>query len=408
MSAQLQTALWAAAVPQREHSLRNHADRALRAAAGFWFVVVVLGQVVFAFAVASFYGLSAARGNWQQWNKSMTHGYTPGHPMKNLVVAIHLGSAVIILLSGAIQLIPAIRRRFPSFHRWNGRMYFMTAFTLSLAGLYMLWFRGSVGDLSQHLGQSLDAILIMLCSAMALRYALARDFKTHRRWALRLFMVVSASLFIRAGVFLSFALNHGPFGFDQATFSGPFLTFMSFGQYLVPLAVLEIYLRTQNSAGARGRFAMAAGLVALTVVMGAGIVVVSMAVFLPNIRKAFDSRKSIADTLSATIAISGIDQAAKQYHELKASAPSTYDFDENEVNSLGYQLLQGHKFKQAIRIFQLNVETYPQSGNTWDSLAEAYMDDGEKAQAIANYQRSLQLNPSNANAIKMLQKLNAP
>ncbi len=270
----------------------------------------------------------------------MTHGYAPGHPMDNLVVAIHLGSAVIILLSGALQLIPHIRHRSPFFHRWNGRIYFVTAFSLSLAGLYMMWFRGAVGDLSQHLGQSLDAVLIMLCSALALRYALARDFKTHRRWALRLFMVVSASLFIRAGVFLSFVLNRGPFGFNQATFSGPFLTFMSFGQYLVPLAVLEIYLRTQDRGGARGRFAMAAGLFVMTVVMGAGIVAVTMAVFLPNIKKAFDSRKSIADTLSATIASSGIDQAAKQYHELKAAAPSTYNFDENELNSLGYRFIQ--------------------------------------------------------------------
>jgi tetratricopeptide (TPR) repeat protein len=408
MSTQSQTALWIAAIPQRKHSLRNHADRALKTAARFWFVVAVLGQLVFAFAVASFYGLSAARGNWQQWNKSMTHGYTPGHPMKNLVVAIHLGSAVIILLSGAIQFIPTIRYHFPSIHRWNGRIYFVTAFALSLAGLYMLWFRGTVGDLPQHIGQSLDAFLIMLCSALALRYALARDFKTHRRWALRLFMVVSASLLIRAGIFLSFFLNHGPFGFDQASFSGPFLTFMSFGQYLVPLAVLEIYLRTQDSAGASGRFAMAAGLFALTVLMGVGIIVVTMAVFLPNIKKAFDNRKSIADTLSATIAASGIEQAAKQYHELKAAATATYEFDENEVNSLGYQLLHAHKFNQAIRIFQLNVEAYPRSGNTWDSLAEAYMDDGDKAQAVANYQRSLEINPKNANAVKMLQRLNAP
>jgi hypothetical protein len=408
MSTQSQTALWGAAVSQREHSLRYHADRALKAAAGFWFVVTVLGQLLFAFAVASFYGLSAARGNWQQWNKSMAHGYTPGHPVKNLVVAIHLSSAVVILLSGAIQLIPKIRQRFPAFHRWNGRIYFVTAFAISIAGLYMLWFRGTVGDLAQHLGQSLDAVLIMLCSALALRYALARNFRTHRRWALRLFMVVSASLFIRAGIFLSFVLNHGPFGFNQATFSGPFLTFISFGQYLVPLAVLEIYLRTQDRAGARGRFAMAAGLLVLTVVMGAGIAAATMVTFLPNIKKAFDSRKSIADTLSATIAGSGIDQAAKQYHELKATAPSTYDFDENEVNSLGYQLLQADKYKQAIRIFQLNVETYPQSGNTWDSLAEAYMDDGDKAQAIANYQRSLRINPRNVNAVKMLHKLNAP
>src|ERR1700678_1793502 len=123
MSTQAQTALWITAAPQREHSLRKNADRALKTAAGFWFVVAVLGQLVFAFAVASFYGLTAARGNWQQWNRTMTHGYSPGHPMKNVVVAIHLGSAVVILLSGALQLIPILRLRFPSFHRWNGRIY---------------------------------------------------------------------------------------------------------------------------------------------------------------------------------------------------------------------------------------------------------------------------------------------
>jgi len=407
MSTQLQTAFWIPATTQRARSLRKLADSTLKAAAGFWFVVVVLGQLVFAFTVASFYGLTAARGNWQQWNKSMTHGYAPDHPMGNLVVAIHLTSAVIIMFSGAIQLIPQIRRRAPSFHRWNGRIYFVTAFTVSLAGLYMMWFRGTVGDLPQHLGQSLDAALIMLCAAMALRYALARDFKTHRRWALRLFMVVSASLFIRAGIFLSFLLNHGPFGFNAVTFSGPFLTFMSFAQYLVPLAVLEVYLRTQDRAGAPGRFAMAAGLFVLTVVMGGGIVAVTMGAFLPNIKRAYDNRKSIAETLSATIASSGIDQATKQYHDVKSAAPASYNLDEDELNALGYQLIQAHQLKHAIRVFQLNVEAYPQSDNTYDSLGEAYMNDGDKAQAIANYQRSLQINPRNTNAVKMLQKLNA-
>jgi Flp pilus assembly protein TadD len=144
------------------------------------------------------------------------------------------------------------------------------------------------------------------------------------------------------------------------------------------------------------------------VMLGAGIVAVTMAGFLPNIKRAYDSRRSIADTLSATLATSGIDQAAKQYHEVKAAAPATYNLDEDELNALGYQLIQSHQFKHAIRVFQLNVEAYPQSGNTYDSLGEAYMDDGNKAQAVANYQRSLQINPRNANAVKMLQKLNAP
>jgi hypothetical protein len=408
MSTQLQTAPYIVDSPQKVYSLQKVAEKTLKAAAAFWFVVVVLGQLVFAFTVASFYGLSAVRGHWQQWNKTMTHGYAPEHPVGNLVVSIHLASAVIILLSGAMQLIPQIRRHAPRFHRWNGRVYMVTAFTVSLAGLYMIWFRGTVGDISQHLGQSLDAVLIMVCAVVALRYALVRDFKSHRRWALRLFMVVSASLFIRAGIFFSFLVNNGPFGFNAATFSGPFLTFMSFGQYLVPLAVLEIYLRIQGRAGAAGRFAMAAGLLVLTVMLGAGIVAVTMAAFLPNIRRAYDTRTSIAETLSETIAANGIDRAAEQYHEVKAVAPTNYNLDEDELNALGYQLVQAHKLPQAIRIFQLNVEAYPNSGNTYDSLAEAYMDDGDKSQAIANYQRSLQLNPKNSNAVKMLQKLGVP
>jgi uncharacterized membrane protein len=408
MSTQLQTPFAIPGSRSVKYSPRNIADPTLNASAAFWFIVVVLGELVFATAVASFYGLTAARGNWQQWNKFMAHGYTPGRPMANTVVVIHLASAVIILLSGALQLIPVVRRRAPLFHRWNGRIYMVTAFTVSLAGLYMLWIRGTPGDLSQHLGQSLDAVLIMLCSMLALRYALLRDFRTHRRWALRLFMAVSASLFIRAGVFLSLVVNHGPFGFDANTFSGPFLTFMSFGQYLVPLAVLEIYLRTQDRAGAFGRFAMAAGLFVLTVGLGAGIVAVTMAIFLPNLKRAYDSRKSIAETLSATIATSGIDQAAQQYLQLREASAATYNLDEGELNSLGYQLVQANKLKQAIRIFQLNIEAYPNSGNTYDSLGEAYMDDGNKLQAIANYKRSLQLNPANNNAMKMLQKLNAP
>jgi uncharacterized membrane protein len=408
MSTQLQTPFAIPAVTRTKYSTRKIADTTLKVAAAFWFVVVVLGELIFATAVASFYGLAAARGNWHQWNKFMSHGYTPGRPMANLVVAIHLASAVIILLSGALQLTPLLRRRAPLFHRWNGRVYMVTAFTVSLAGLYMMWFRGTPGDLSQHLGQSLDAVLIMLCSVLALRYALLRDFRTHRRWALRLFIVVSASLFIRAGIFLSLVLNHGPFGFNADTFTGPFLTFISFGQYLVPLAVLEIYLRVQDRAGAFGRFAMAAGLFVLTVGLGAGIAAVTMAVFLPNVKRAFDSRTSIAETLSATIATGGIDQAAQQYHQLRAIRASAYNMDEDELNVLGYQLVKANKLEQAVRIFQLNVEAYPNSGNAYDSLAEGYMDDGNKLQAIANYKKSLQLNPANNNAIKMLQKLNAP
>ncbi|MGB8889473.1 MAG: DUF2306 domain-containing protein [Candidatus Korobacteraceae bacterium] len=322
----------------------------------------------------------------------------PGDGVGNSAVAIHLVSAVIIILSGAVQIVPQVRNRFPVFHRWNGRIYMVTAFSISLAGLYMMWVRGTIGGLAPHLAQSLDAVLIMLCAILALRYALARDFKTHRRWALRLYLVVSASLFIRAGFFFAaFAPN-----------PDKFFTFISFAQYLVPLAVLELYLRTQDRGRAPARFAMAGGLFVLTVALAAGIVAVAVGGWLPNIKRAFDHRKSIAETLSATIASSGIGQAAQQYHDLKAAAGAAiYNFDEDELNTLGYQLIRTKKFEEAIRVFELNVEAYPQSANVYDSLAEAYMDDGNQALAIADYKKSLQLNPKNSNAVRMLGKLNA-
>jgi uncharacterized membrane protein len=404
MSTQVQPAIFVSKNPQAL-PLRRYADRVLRWAAGFWFIVVVLGQIIFAVTVASFYGLTAARGHWQQWNKNMTHGYSADHPVGNVVVAIHLISAVVITLSGAIQLVPLVRRKAPLFHRWNGRVYMVTAFSVSLAGLYMLWMRGAVGDLPQHIGQSLDGVLIMVFAVLALRTALARDFAAHRRWALRLFLAVTASLFIRAGVFLTIVLNHGPLGFDGATFTGPFLTFMAFGQYLVPLAVLELYLRTQQRGGAWSRFAMAGGLVALTVLLGMGIASVSMAGFLPLIKRAFDSRISIGETLLATLDAQGIDQAARQYRELRQTSPAAYDFDEDELNGLGYNLIQRHKYSQAVRILQLNADAYPQSANAWDSLGEAFMDYGKKAQAIAAYRKSLQLNPANVNAVQMIRKM---
>jgi tetratricopeptide (TPR) repeat protein len=97
--------------------------------------------------------------------------------------------------------------------------------------------------------------------------------------------------------------------------------------------------------------------------------------------------------------------AIKQYRDLKASQPGNYDFGEPELNTLGYQLLQMRRAPEAIEIFKLNVEAYPQGFNAYDSLAEAYMMRGDKDLAIANYKKSLELNPQNTNAADKLKSL---
>jgi tetratricopeptide (TPR) repeat protein len=78
---------------------------------------------------------------------------------------------------------------------------------------------------------------------------------------------------------------------------------------------------------------------------------------------------------------------------------------EADLNRLGYELLNDKKNAEAIEILKLNVEEFPASANVYDSLGEAYMAAGFKEQAIANYKKSLELDPKNTNAEEMLKKL---
>ena len=83
------------------------------------------------------------------------------------------------------------------------------------------------------------------------------------------------------------------------------------------------------------------------------------------------------------------------------------NFDEDELNALGYDLMHSKQTRAAVRILQLNTESYPASGNTWDSLGEAYMNAGDNQNAIANYRKSLAINPANRNVLMMLGRLGA-
>ncbi|HEV8158287.1 MAG TPA: DUF3471 domain-containing protein, partial [Pyrinomonadaceae bacterium] len=119
-------------------------------------------------------------------------------------------------------------------------------------------------------------------------------------------------------------------------------------------------------------------------------------------------KKSIAEALFSLAAEQGAEVAVKQYRDLKANQSATYDFNEAELNTLGYQLTSLKKIKDAIEIFKLNVEAYPQASNPYDSLGEAYMMSGNKELALKNYKKALELNPQNANAASIIKRLESP
>jgi CubicO group peptidase (beta-lactamase class C family) len=117
-------------------------------------------------------------------------------------------------------------------------------------------------------------------------------------------------------------------------------------------------------------------------------------------------KRSIATLLMNSIQGKDVASAIREYRALKAGTTAAeYDFNEAELNRLGYQLLQTKKVADAIEIFKLNVEMFPQSANAYDSLGEGYMTSGNKDLALANYKKSLELDPKNANATAKLAQL---
>jgi tetratricopeptide (TPR) repeat protein len=116
-------------------------------------------------------------------------------------------------------------------------------------------------------------------------------------------------------------------------------------------------------------------------------------------------KKSLAKELLSKMQSSGTVQVMNLYKSLKENAAGYY-LNEQEINSVGYFLLYNLKrIDAAIIFFKLNTLEFPKSANTFDSLGEAYMVSGDNKKAIENYKKSFELDPTNDNAQKMIEKM---
>ncbi|MFD2824699.1 serine hydrolase [Lacinutrix iliipiscaria] len=116
-------------------------------------------------------------------------------------------------------------------------------------------------------------------------------------------------------------------------------------------------------------------------------------------------KKSIVTLLKKEIQTSGIDSAIALYMSEKSNAATEYNFNEQALNTLGYELLNGEALDDALAIFKLNVNMYPNASNPYDSLGEAYLAKGDSVLAKKNYEKSLELNPANTNAVSVLESM---
>jgi len=117
-------------------------------------------------------------------------------------------------------------------------------------------------------------------------------------------------------------------------------------------------------------------------------------------------RKSAVPYLQARADTMSKEQIIDLYNQQKKTTSKEYDYDEEYVlNALGYYLMAKRRIDDAIALFTYNVALFPQSGNAFDSLGEAYYNKGDKVNALINYKRSLALDPSNQAAKMVIAEL---
>ena len=264
-------------------SYPNFADGFLKFSGIVWFIAAAIGQWIFVYYLIAQYPPKLARkGLPGMAETSVPGGYIPGDLIGNLAIVAHVLIAIIIIGGGPLQLVPAIRNRFSTFHRWLGRSYMLFAVLTSAAGLYLVWTRGVPGGMIGHLAISLDAVLIFIISGIAIYFAITRQIDRHRRWAMRLFMVVSAVWFFRIGIMFWF-MTTGGIGIDPESFEGPALSVLYFAQMFVPLAILQLYFNAQDSTRILPKVGAAITVLAATAVMAIGTFAATMGMWLPRL-----------------------------------------------------------------------------------------------------------------------------
>ena len=116
---------------------------------------------------------------------------------------------------------------------------------------------------------------------------------------------------------------------------------------------------------------------------------------------------SIIDALQAGLRSGGVEGLEAAYRAYKDDPANGAIYTERDANGMGYALMNQGLLEAAVRLFELNSESYPRSFNAWDSLAEGYLNQERYDEAIEHYQKSLDLNPANQNAKDKIAEIRA-
>lgn len=248
-----------------------------------WVFVAFLGQWIFALYIFIAFGLAALTGDPTSADTSnMITGYIADDSAGNSMLLLHLLPAFILSFCGIFQLLPYLRKHFPSIHKWNGRIFLSLGLLGAITGLSLTWVRGSrLSDIGS-IGITLNGILIVIAIFYAWKFARKRDFTRHARWAIHAFILVNAVWTFRLYLMSWFLVNQGPNG-NTANIDGPADIALSFACYLLPMFVAEVYFwakrKRQGYAMVIANSIMFLGVLLTTL----GVIAATMFMWLPRI-----------------------------------------------------------------------------------------------------------------------------
>lgn len=226
-------------------------------------ITVWVSSTLFGLYILAFYAGAFTDGSMEKWNDMLPRLYESNAPAATTGIGLHFAAGGIILLLGFIQLIAAVRNRFPVLHRFVGRIYVAASIVAGIGGLVFIAVNGTIGGAVMNLGFGLYGILMIACAIQTIRYARRGELATHRAWALRLFALAIGSWLYRMDYGFWLMLTGG--AGHSRDFRGWFDIVMAFFFYVPNLLVAEAFIRGQ------GNLSRAAKLLASAALFGAAV-----------------------------------------------------------------------------------------------------------------------------------------
>ena len=204
---------------------------------------VWISSSLFGLYILAFYAGAFTDGDMARWNTVLPRLYERDTAVATSGIGLHFAAGGLILILGCIQLIGAIRRRFPVIHRWLGRVYVSAALLAGVGGLTFIVVKGTVGGTVMNAGFSLYGVLMILAALQTFRFARAGQWEAHRLWAFRLFALAIGSWLYRMEYGFWFLLANG--AGHTPDFRGPFDMVMAFFFFIPNLLVVEALVRAR-------------------------------------------------------------------------------------------------------------------------------------------------------------------